>query len=480
MGRMRIGVTPPLLFLSLLAVLSARAAPNIVVIVSDDQGWRDVSYHGSEIRTPAIDRIAREGVELDRFYVCPVCSPTRAGLMTGRYPIRFGMQRAVCRPFLDVGVPPDEDTLAEALGRIGYTRRAAVGKWHIGHGKRRYHPLNQGFSSFYGHYNGNIDYFTHIREGQLDWHDDFDASRDEGYSTDLIADRAVEFISDHSGDDPFFLYVAFNAPHTPLQVPPKWLDRYADITDEKRRTYAGMIAAMDHGIGRILDTIDAAEITDNTLVWFLCDNGGASVGDNRPLRAGKGTVYEGGTRVASALRWPGVLEAGERVDARITYIDVLPTLLAAAGADVAAIRRGQPTLDGSNRWPAVRGRKSPAPKPFYSYFERYAGESLSVIDGRWKLVRNGPPLLGPNPADAPPQGMEVNNKLSSARLELFDIEADPHETRDLSAGNHSKVSELLDMLKEFRGWRADGGVPPMTAPDPPGWKAPVDWEIPEP
>ena len=181
--------------LLLFAGAALAAPPNIVLIVSDDQGWNDVGYHGSEVRTPHIDRLAREGVELDRFYACPVCTPTRAGLLTGRYAIRFGMQRAVNRPFLKTGIPASEVTLPETLADAGYVARAAIGKWHIGHYRRSHHPLSQGFTFFYGHYNGNIDYFTHHREGELDWHRDFEPSRDAGYSTDLIADEAAEFIS---------------------------------------------------------------------------------------------------------------------------------------------------------------------------------------------------------------------------------------------------------------------------------------------
>ncbi|MEZ5367470.1 MAG: sulfatase-like hydrolase/transferase, partial [Bryobacterales bacterium] len=299
----------------LFACSLAAAPPNVVLIVSDDQGWNDVGFHGGEIRTPNLDRIASQGVELNRFYACPVCSPTRAGLATGRYPIRFGMQRAVCRPFLDVGVPPEEETVAEMLGRAGYAARGAVGKWHIGHSRLRYHPLRQGFTFFYGHYNGNIDYFTHMRDGELDWHRGFDSSYDEGYSTDLIADEAVRFIEEQAGgESPFFLYVPFNAPHAPLQVPAKWLDDYASIGDKDRRTYAAMVAAMDAGVGRILEALDRTGVTNDTLVWFFSDNGGPGTGDNTPLRAGKGTVYEGGVRVAAALRWPGKVRAGGKVE----------------------------------------------------------------------------------------------------------------------------------------------------------------------
>ena len=460
-----------------LAASAVAAPPNVVLIVSDDQGWNDVGFHGGEIRTPNLDRIASDGVELDRFYACPVCSPTRAGLATGRYAIRFGMQRAVCRPFLDTGVPPEEETLAEMLARAGYEARAAIGKWHIGHSRLRYHPLRQGFTFFYGHYNGNIDYYTHHREGQLDWHRGFEASHDEGYSTDLIADEAVRFIERQAGEEsPFFLYVPFNAPHSPLQVPERWLDDYASIENENRRTYAAMVAAMDAGIGRILGALERTGATNDTLVWFFSDNGGPGTGDNTPLRAGKGTVYEGGIRVAAALRWPGQVEAGGKVTEPLAYIDVWPTLARLAGLDPTG-GPGKP-LDGVDAWDAIQGRESAPARPLCSYFERYQGESLALIEHPWKLVRNGPPILGANPADAPPAGMS-RPKMQELRVELFRLDRDPGERNDLSAEHPERVQAMLAKLKQFRALRPKGGVPPMTAPPSPGWKAPHEWTMTE-
>ena len=459
-----------------LIACAASAAPNIVLIVSDDQGWADVSFHGGAIRTPNIDRIAREGVELDRFYVCPVCSPTRAGLMTGRYAIRFGMQRAVCRPFLDTGVPPEEDTLPEMLARAGYESRAAVGKWHIGHSRQRYHPLRQGFTLFYGHYNGNIDYLTHYREGELDWHRGFESSYDEGYSTDLIADEAVRFIESQDGDAPFFLYVPFNAPHTPLQVPPKWLDAYADIADEDKRTYAGMVTAMDAAVGRILEALDDQGVADDTLVWFTSDNGGTRYGSNGPLRGGKGTLYEGGIRVAAAVRWPaGVEGGGRKVRGMLTYLDVWPTLARVAGLEE-EVDRLLP-LDGLDVLDVLRGEAEAPNRPFLSYFERYQGEMLAVIDDGWKLVRQGPPILGPNPADQPPAGMKLRR--DALTVELFHLAQDPYEKTDLASQEPERVERMLERLREFRALRPDGGVPPMTAPPPGGWKAPTEWRMTE-
>lgn len=462
-----------------LSVASVHASrqPSIVLILADDLGWNDVGYHGGDIPTPAIDRIAREGVDLDRFYACPVCSPTRAGLMTGRYPIRFGMQRAVCRPFLRVGVPPAEETLPEMLARAGYRYRGIAGKWHIGHAFRRFHPLNQGFTSFVGHFNGNIDYYTHHREGELDWHRDFEPNHDEGYSTDLIADEAVRFIERHSGNGPFFLYVPFNAPHTPLQVPERWLQPFASVADKNRRIYMAMVASMDAAIARILDALEKNGVDKNTLVWFASDNGGQALADNSPLRAGKGTVYEGGTRVAAAIRWPlGLDGGGRRVTGMVRYIDVWPTLKRVAGlGDTAG--PGEP-IDGQDAWPVISGRATEGPSEFFSYFERYNEELLALIDGDWKIVRRGPAILGPHPADAPPESLPQRQREQAAvRIELFNLSADPFEREDLSDQEPERVRRMLARLREFRALRPEGGVPPMTAPPPEGWKAPRQWHM---
>ncbi len=464
-------------FLLLLFQVTAASSPNIVLIVADDLGWNDVSYHGGDIPTPSIDRIASEGIELDRFYACPVCTPTRAGLMTGRYPIRFGMQRAVCRPFLEVGVPTEEETMPEMLARAGYRHRGMVGKWHIGHFLRRFHPLNQGFSFFVGHYNGNIDYYTHFREGELDWHRGFEPNKDEGYSTDLIAVEAVEFINEHASDGPFFLYVPFNAPHTPLQVPDKWLVPFGSVENKNRRIYMAMVAAMDHAIGQILDALHSQGISDDTLVWFASDNGGQNLADNTPLRNGKGTVYEGGTRVAAALRWPNGLKGGGRkVNTLISYIDVWPTLRRVAGLGESG-GPGEP-LDGEDMLDVIAGTKSGLSRRFYSYFERYAGEQLAVIDGDWKLVREGPPILGHNPADASPNGNISNQQRSGeTTIELFNLKEDPNEKNDMVSRQPERVRNMLDQIRDFRALRKDGGVPPMTAPVPEGWQAPEQWTM---
>jgi len=363
--------------------------PNIVIILADDLGWADVSFHGKTVKTPHLDRLVKEGAELNRFYVCPVCSPTRAGLMTGRYPIRFGLMRAVVPPWRKGGLDLSETTLPEVLAKAGYTHRGIFGKWHLGHSAIKYHPLRRGFTEFVGHYNGAIDYFTHTREGELDWHRNYETNNDKGYSTDLIAEAAVNFIDRHAtGPAPFFCYVPFNSPHSPLQAKPDDLKEYEQLATvgpkfnnrtgknkkkknlnrnnygrrgrgtSYRQTLAAMISSMDQGVGRILAALDKNRISENTLVWFFSDNGGVGTGDNHPLRGAKATVFEGGIHVPAAVRWPKHVPAGSKVTAPLAYIDVLPTLMRIVGTD----DHGGKKLDGIDALDILTGKQKQHPR----------------------------------------------------------------------------------------------------------------------
>ena len=301
---------------------SARAAehpPNFVYILSDDQGWKDVGYHGSDIQTPNIDALANGGARLEQFYAQPMCTPTRAALMTGRYPFRYGLQTAVVASNHTYGLPTDEWLLPQALKDAGY-ETAIVGKWHLGHADPKYWPRQRGFDYQYGPLIGEIDYFTHEQHGVVDWYRDNKRIEEPGYSTTLLGDDAVKLIDAHDVNTPLFLYLTFNAPHTPYQAPQAYLDRYQDISDPSRRAYAAMITAMDDQIGRVVDALDKKRMRDDTLIVFQSDNGGtrnamfAGEGDmskikipvdNGPYRDGKGSLYEGGTRVVALANWPG-------------------------------------------------------------------------------------------------------------------------------------------------------------------------------
>src|SRR5262245_21349742 len=265
----------------LLGLLAGPAAaadrPNVVVILADDLGRHDCGFMGgTQIKTPHLDRLAAAGARLDAFYVQPLSSPTRAALLTGRYPMRHGLQVGVVRPWAQHGLPLDERTLPQALKDAGYAT-AIVGKWHLGHFAPEYLPTRRGFDHQYGHYNGALDYFTHIRDGGFDWHRDDKVSRDEGYSTHLLGKEAARLVREHGGKQPLFLYVAFNAVHAPHQVPEEYTKPYAALKGV-RQTYAGMLAALDEAVGQIVAAVDEQGLRDNTLFVFSSDNGGPQPG----------------------------------------------------------------------------------------------------------------------------------------------------------------------------------------------------------
>jgi arylsulfatase B len=455
---------------------TAAAKPNIVLIVADDLGYNSVGFRGDWVKTPQIDRLAAEGVVLDRFYVSPMCSPTRVGLLTGRYPMRLGMARSVVRPWMKDGLPPEEDTLPEFLGKAGYRHRGAFGKWHLGHLAPEWHPLAQGFTHFEGMYNGAGDYWTRDRGGEMDWHVNRTPTERKGYTTDIIADAAAEFIRTHAAESPFFCYVPFSAPHDPFQAPDEYVARYASLDsdpDDGRpsdlQILAAMITRMDDGIGRIMRAIDESGVTSSTMVWFISDNGGLGGlrGVNRPLRAGKLTTYEGGVRVPGLLWWPGVVEGGRRIADPIMFVDLLPTLLRAAGAPAQPAK----PLDGIDVWEVLTGRSKSVPARDLYFFNGQSGieqEQIAVIsaDG-WKLNVSGPDIRRP-------QGYRTERH----KVELFDLKNDTPEANDLADAHPERVAELGRKLVEFRASEpADSMAPQNRAPQ--GFTPPAKWENPE-
>jgi len=404
--------------------------PNIVLIVADDLGYADLGIHGSgEIATPQIDSIARSGVRFTNAYVsAPVCAPSRAGLLTGRWQDRFGFEGNP-EPGAGWGLPVGEKTLADRLKAAGYAT-AVFGKWHLGE-KPEFHPNNRGFDEFFGFLSGMHSYF---KANDPQWgailrgNDPVELDK---YLTLAIADESASFISRHK-DKPFFLYAAFNAPHTPLEAPKNYLTRVSHITDPKRRTYAAMVQALDDGVGTILESIRQSGLEDKTVVFFISDNGGpilegaATNGSkNDPLRGGKAEVWEGGIRVPFFIRWPGHLPGGRVLDDPVISLDILPTALALAGAPEDA------SLDGSNLLPWIDG-KNPAPErgPFFWKFY----DQLAVREGTTKLVR---PSAGKN-------------------LELYDLKADISESQDLAATEKERAS---DLKVRFDKWNSTNGKP---------------------
>jgi len=260
-------------WLPLAAAQPTPSRPHIIYILSDDQGWKDVGFHGSDIKTPNIDQLAQGGARLEQFYAQPMCTPSRAALMTGRYPFRYGLQTAVIPSASKYGLATDELLLPRLLKEAGYTT-AIIGKWHLGHGDRKYWPRQRGFDYQYGPVLGEIDYFSHSAHGRTDWYRDNELVEEEGYVTTLLGNDAADLIRAHDPHRPLFLYITFTAPHAPYQAPKEYLDRYERNADPSRRAYAAMITAMDDEIGRVIGALDARKMRENTLIIFQSDNGG--------------------------------------------------------------------------------------------------------------------------------------------------------------------------------------------------------------
>jgi len=458
--------------------------PNIIVIVADDLGWNDVGFHGGDINTPSLDKLANEGVRLNRFYTTPICSPTRAALMTGRDPMRLGIAYSVILPWDNNGVHPEEHFMPESFRATGY-QTAMVGKWHLGHAQMSYHPNQRGFEHFYGHLHTEVGYFSPFANmGGSDFQRNGETIYDEGYETFLLADEVTRFIRQRDKSKPFFIYMPFLAPHTPLAAPQQLKEKYANIntdlaparsrhTDATRRSakaqgrpsarpvYAAVVDAMDQAIGQVLTTLDEEQLSENTLVMFFSDNGGAaySVGgaDNAPLRGGKGETFEGGIRVVSLLRWPAAIKAGSVSEQVMHVFDVFPTLAAAAGV----VMQNSKKLDGENLWPSIQsGQPTPRSKPlfFTSEIPIFGNFNFAAIDGNWKLVQ------------------EVKQTLVETNTTnwLFNLSEDPNEYDDLSAAQPQRAAALANAILDWRALHPINGVRAKMAP-PPGWRAPIDW-----
>lgn len=426
--------------------LADSTPPNIVIMLADDLGWGAVSYHAEWAETPNVDRIAKEGIELDRFYVAPMCTPTRAGLMTGRYPIRFGLARAVIPPQRNFGLATEEQTIADALGEVGYHHRGAFGKWHLGHHHVKWHPLSRGFTRFEGHYNGAIDYFTLEREGERDWHVNFEPSDKQGYSTDLIADAASQFILDAARDDsPYFCYVPFNAPHSPFQAKPEDIARYAKGQKVSREdTLRAMIWSMDQGVGKILEAIESTGEAENTQVWFFSDNGGVGnfKANNQPLHGSKLTAFEGGVRVPACVRWPAQWKGGRKVESTMGYIDVLPTVLSTVGATSGR------QLDGVDVSGVLEGSANDFPERDWYSWHGQAGaerEKGAVKTKRWKLVVEGPDVR--------------NGRNEQQSISLYRMPNDLLESDNLAAQYPDVVDRLFLQLRAYRSLQPEDAVP---------------------
>ncbi|WP_162789481.1 arylsulfatase [Altererythrobacter sp. ZODW24] len=383
-------------------------------ILVDDVGWNDVGYHGSEISTPNIDALAESGVKLERSYVFPICSPTRAALMTGQNPLKFGIDSPMA---LDGTLPLDLTLLPERLKTAGYDTWL-VGKWHLGHTEAESLPNARGFDHYYGLLNGWVDHYTHVFNGGLDWQRNGTSIREKGHTTALLTKEARDLIDEHDGDNPFFLYMAYDAPHTPLQLIDGVAKSYPEIENMDRRVYAEMMTDLDAHIGQLVSTLEAKGLLENTLIVVMSDNGGDGPlgSSNAPLKGGKGLAFDGGLRTPALVSWRGHLAPNQTLEDPVYIQNWAPTLLDAAG-----IEYPDAQFDGASHWALIKDNtQSDSRQPV-----AIAGpQSKAVFLWPYKYVRHTPRFE------------------TTVTTHLYNIEDDPRETTDV-ADKYPKIAEQL-------------------------------------
>lgn len=445
------------LFLQGLAIAQVNDSfppPNVILIVADDMGWNDVSYHGSEIQTPTMDRLATEGVELNRFYVHPTCSPTRSSLMTGKAALRLGFLNPLGKNYKK-GLPLSEKIMPQYFKELGYQTNL-VGKWHLGRFKKEYWPQNRGFDHFYGYLTGGIGHYDHVHGGGHDWQRNGENLREEGYSTHLLTAEAVKLIKEKPSDKPLFLEVCYAAPHLPNEAPAEAIVPYQNLPNKNRQLHAAMVSEVDKGMQQIYEALEQEGLLDNSIIWFTSDNGGVNsaavsktmkdginhltdifgtplpiefleffrdnlangAADNTPFRRGKGSIYEGGVRVPSFIYAPNLLPS-KKIDSRLTINDVLPTLANAVGFK----NFNPPNIDGVNQWDVLTGQIKEAIPTNYII---HAIDAEAYYSDNWKLVI-------PNDREK----------------ELYQLINDPRETKNVFAENTAIAAELFKAYKAF-------------------------------
>lgn len=424
----------------------AAGKPNVLVIVADDLGYADLGFQGcKDIPTPSLDRLAAQSVRCTSGYVShPFCSPTRAGLMTGRYQQRFGHENnpAWLPEDTKSGLPLDQITLPQLMKQAGYVT-GAVGKWHLG-AHPQFHPNKRGFDEYFGFRGGGHIYLEGAKGG-AEYNIPLECNGQErpfdDYLTNILGREAAGFIERHQQKN-WLLYLAFNAPHTPLSAPPELLAKFASIADEGRRAYAAMVHALDAAIGVTLARLDATKQRENTLIFFVSDNGGPDLSaksgkpcftDNTPLRGHKGQVYDGGIRVPFLVSWPAKLKPGT-YDQPVIALDFLPTAVAAAGGELPSDRK----IDGVNLLPFLTGENSGAPHEALFWRSGGPGATYAARMGDWKLVR-----------------------LGKAAPELYNLGSDAGETKNLAAEKPEVLTKLLSAVEK---WDRDNIQPVFGGP----------------
>ncbi|MEE2909396.1 MAG: sulfatase-like hydrolase/transferase [Candidatus Poribacteria bacterium] len=419
--------------------------PNILFILADDLGWGDVSYHGSDIRTPAIDRLAESGIQLEQHYVCPMCTPTRVSFLTGRYPGRFG--RRATTPSNPPVLPDNYETLATSLRNNGYDT-GLFGKWHLG-SSPQFGPNHFGFNTSYGSLAGGVDpYNHHYKRGEFSqtWHRNCQLIKQSGHVTDLITDEAIKWLVGR--EKPWFCYVPFTAVHVPIKAPQKWLDQYQFSTydddplkDQSFKRYAAYTSQMDSAVGRLIEVLECLNQRDNTIIIFSSDNGAISsarlhssdqypgwqeeqpkLGSNKPFRGQKAQLYEGGIRTPTIINWRGKLSPSVCLQP-LHIADWMPTLTNLADCKL----NHDPKWDGVDIWPVIaEGEKVDNRVLFWNF----KGTQFCLRQGNWKLI--------------------TTDDMSASDSQLYHIESDPYETTDLSLGRPEIVKQLLDQVTQQR------------------------------
>ncbi len=401
--------------------------PNIILIISDDIGYGDIGVHGcKDIPTPGIDSIAENGIKFKNGYVSsPLCSPSRAGLMTGRYQQKFGYEfnpgppPNSLRP--KVGLPLEETTLAETLRSSGY-RTSAVGKWHLGM-REEFHPLKRGFDSFFGFLHGGHKYFYEENEFNPIMRN-YTPVKEKEYLTKALTREAISFIGKNK-KNPFFLYLSYNAAHTPLQADESKLKKFVNIKDQKRKTYAAMISALDDGISDIINKLKNMRILENTIIFFLNDNGGSKPNNgssNFPLRGGKGSLHEGGIRVPFLMQWKGTLPEKKEFKGIVSSLDIFPTSVNAAGGTLP----GKDKIDGINLLPFLLKKRGGEPHNILYWRAGRNRRYFAVRRGKWKFLQQG-----------------------KKPVELYNIEDDISERNNIAEDHPALVAEMKELIRKW-------------------------------
>lgn len=473
--------------------------PHIVFILADDFGWNDVGFHGSEIKTPNLDKLSKSGVQLENYYVQPLCTPSRNQLMTGKYQIHTGMQHQIIWPCQPYCVPLEEKLLPEYLKEAGYATHM-VGKWHLGMYRRECMPTHRGFDSYFGYLTGGEDYFTHhrcyhismlnltrcaldLREGE-----EVATGYEGSYSTEVFTQKTTEIIRKHDPNKPLFLYLALQAVHSPLQVPERYVAPYSFIKDPQRRIYAGMVSAMDEAVGNVTEALMAHDFWNNTVLIFSSDNGGQTLagGSNWPLRGRKWSLWEGGVRAIGLVSSPLLEKPGTTSHDLIHISDWLPTLVNLAGGSANALKN----LDGFDVWKTIsKGMTSPRLEILHNIDPLYVDVAPCISDPglmlppdfahhrpssiisrlnqsdsfdihihaairyrEWKLLTGYPgcPLWFPKPGSASDPQTFHWSPFSKPAVRLYNVEQDPEERDDVSVLNPKMVDFLLRRLQHYQ------------------------------